>query len=55
MRTETDRMLDTIAKIQHYFARCARNCQLGSDAYRRFTDYVYTLDKVADRLKEGEK
>ena len=50
--TDNDRIRDTLKVMQRYFERCANNCQLGSGAYRLYSKYVATLDKVMKRIKE---
>lgn len=52
--TDDDRIRDTLKEMQSYFELCAINCQLGSVAYRLYSKYVATLDKVMKRIKEDE-
>lgn len=49
-----ERLTTTLKEMQRYFERCANNCQLGSGAYRLYSKYVATLDKVMKRIKEEE-
>lgn len=46
---------DALAEMECYFTRCVNNCSLGSAAYRRFSQYVYTLQRVMKIVKEDEK
>lgn len=48
--TEVDH--DALREMEAYFTRCVNNCSLGSAAYRRFSQYVYTLQKIAKIVKE---
>ena len=50
--TEVDR--DTLREMEQYFTRCVNNCSLGSAAYRRFSQYVFTLQRIAKMVKEDE-
>lgn len=43
---------DALAEMECYFTRCVNNCSLGSAAYRRFSQYVYTLQRVMKIVKE---
>ena len=52
MLTEVDR--DTLREMEAYFTRCVNNCSLGSAAYRRFSQYVFTLQRVMKTVKEDE-
>lgn len=52
MLTEVDR--DTLREMEAYFTRCVNNCTLGSQAYRRFSQYVFTLQRIAKIVKEDE-
>ena len=52
--TDDDRIRDTLKEMQRYFERCANNCQLGSVAYRFYSKYVATLDKVMRLVKEDD-
>lgn len=45
---------DALAEMEAYFTRCVNNCSLGSAAYRRFSQYVYTLQRVMKIVKEDE-
>lgn len=50
--TEVDR--DTLREMEAYFTRCVNNCSLGSAAYRRFSQYVFTLQRVMKTVKEDD-
>ena len=51
--TEIDR--DTLREMEQYFTRCVNNCTLGSAAYRRFSQYVFTLQRIAKIVKEDKQ
>ena len=50
--TEVDR--DALREMEQYFTRCVNNCSLGSAAYRRFSQYVFTLQRVMKTVKEDD-